>query len=46
MQINHRCDNPGCVNPKHLFLGTQKDNIRDMFRKDRQRKPAKVGTSK
>lgn len=30
LQVNHRCDTPACVNLDHLYLGTQKDNIRDL----------------
>lgn len=33
--ILHCCDNPPCVNPKHLFLGTQLENMRDRFSKRR-----------
>jgi hypothetical protein len=39
MVICHHCDNPGCVNPKHLFLGSHADNVLDMHSKGRNRQP-------
>lgn len=40
MVVRHKCDNPACVNPDHLELGTQADNMADMHQRGR----AKVGS--
>jgi len=39
MVICHKCDNPPCCNPEHMFLGTQSDNLADMAAKHRGRAP-------
>lgn len=45
-KVCHSCDNPSCVNPAHLFIGTQKDNIQDMLGKGRGLVGSKNGHAK
>lgn len=41
----HKCDNPGCVNPDHIFLGTAKENTNDAVRKMRMGLPGSLNRS-
>ena len=46
LSVLHLCDNPGCINPAHLYTGTQQDNINDMIKRGRSAKGEKNGRAK
>lgn len=46
LHVLHKCDNPLCVNPGHLFLGSERDNKHDCMSKDRHARGMRHGSAK
>lgn len=46
LDVCHRCDNPACVRPTHLFVGTAKDNLQDSKAKGRNNRGSRNGRAK
>lgn len=46
LQVNHHCDNAGCVNPEHLYLGTQQQNMQDRSQRSRTARGTQANKSK
>lgn len=46
LHVLHSCDNRACVNPNHLFLGTNEDNVKDKVIKGRQTKGIEINTAR
>lgn len=44
LQVNHKCNNPSCCNPSHLYWGTQKDNVQDSIISGTKKNPPKNNT--
>ncbi len=44
--VRHKCDNPSCINPEHLCIGTQKENMADMVARGRSLKGASHSQAK